>query len=706
MRVAAALLLSCSLLAAELAGAQPAEDSECATTLVQLDIKGVLQLNKHCSLNKPVAEKILKALGQIRHDFKLSQDQTQTMVSANNLILGSFLKALEAGHVNSDSLLQIPLHLANRKKTKPGLDELAEAKLWKENYDLLADKLALPADADSIDNATVKALQNMDYELAGGLLDEINANLAEIERPLAAPLFLRAQLFLLLFQPENALPLLDQARQLEPQNREYAFAYASAAQSLGGSGSVEAIYNSLLGQYRQLAVTDPGTYRPAIASTLNNLGLLYSKAGRNAEAESAYREALDIRRELAKANPALKPALVMTLNNLSLLYRETGNMAEEEKILREALELRRELAKSNPEVFRPAIASTLVNLAYICQAGGRAAEAETAYREAVDSYRTLAQASPSVYKPEMAVALNNLGNLYSKSKRYAEAEKAYTEALELRRQQAKDNPEARPRLATTLNNLGNLYRDTKRYGDAEKVLTEALDIQRPLAREKPETYQADLAATLSNFGNIMRDTRQSAEALKAYQEAMELQRGLVNADPAAIRPKLALTLNNLGALHEEQKNWAEAEKAYREALALRRDADGDTPKAGRPELASSLSNLANLLSRSQKLDEAEKVYRESVALRRDLATDDSTQRPDLAVTLNNLGTVFYKERNLPAAADSFREALDIERQLYQADPASHANTMKAVLDGTIAVLDKMGRKAERERVEAERAGIR
>jgi Tetratricopeptide repeat len=48
---------------------------------------------------------------------------------------------------------------------------------------------------------------------------------------------------------------------------------------------------------------DPGAYRPYVAGTPNNLGILYSDTGRNAEAEKAFTEALATYRELAACDP-------------------------------------------------------------------------------------------------------------------------------------------------------------------------------------------------------------------------------------------------------------------------------------------------------------------------------------------------------------------------------------------------------------------
>jgi hypothetical protein len=51
------------------------------------------------------------------------------------------------------------------------------------------------------------------------------------------------------------------------------------------------IYESLLARYRALAKKNLSAYLPHVATTLNNLGALYSDTQRLKEAEEAYREA-------------------------------------------------------------------------------------------------------------------------------------------------------------------------------------------------------------------------------------------------------------------------------------------------------------------------------------------------------------------------------------------------------------------------------
>jgi tetratricopeptide (TPR) repeat protein len=78
-------------------------------------------------------------------------------------------------------------------------------------------------------------------------------------------------------------------------------------------------------------------FQSNVATTLDNLAVLYRITLRLTEAELAYQEALKIRRLLAQENPAAyRPDLMATLNNLALLYRDTQRFEEAEEVDREA----------------------------------------------------------------------------------------------------------------------------------------------------------------------------------------------------------------------------------------------------------------------------------------------------------------------------------------------------------------------------------
>ncbi|NIO37109.1 tetratricopeptide repeat protein, partial [Candidatus Bathyarchaeota archaeon] len=69
------------------------------------------------------------------------------------------------------------------------------------------------------------------------------------------------------------------------------------------------------------------------------LGILYRNLGRFKQAETAYKEALKIRRELAEKNPETYiPKLITTQINIARFYVATGKSEEGIDLLMETLE--------------------------------------------------------------------------------------------------------------------------------------------------------------------------------------------------------------------------------------------------------------------------------------------------------------------------------------------------------------------------------
>lgn len=102
----------------------------------------------------------------------------------------------------------------------------------------------------------------------------------------------------------------------------------------------EAYYKNALDMYRWFAKSDPQTYEPEIAMTLNDLGVLYQNAKRYKECETAYKEALEIKRRIAKKGQTeQEKSLAATLNNLAYFYKDKKRYAESERYYTECLEI-------------------------------------------------------------------------------------------------------------------------------------------------------------------------------------------------------------------------------------------------------------------------------------------------------------------------------------------------------------------------------
>ncbi|MBX3671263.1 MAG: tetratricopeptide repeat protein [Rhodocyclaceae bacterium] len=328
----------------------------CSAAFAQVDVKGNLTINNQCGLSEKAVEDIRRTLTTIGREQKLSVAQMSSLAQATNIMLGVAVeqlgqmgRKLDEQSESIKALTRSVTELSAGLKANPNADLAAEAQQWKQRYEDLLKQWQVVQGSDPRDEDVRQALAGLDLDKAGRLLDQLLAEQGKAEDVFAARYYRRAQVFLLQFDRPHALPLLQKAYGLRPDNENYAFELANAWQEQNAFAQAEAVYQDLLPRLRARAQDNPAAYRPDVATTLNNLGVLYADTGRLAEAEKAYGEALDIYRGLARDNPAAyRPYVARTLNNLGILYRDTGRLAEAEKAFGEALDIQRALYRAYP----------------------------------------------------------------------------------------------------------------------------------------------------------------------------------------------------------------------------------------------------------------------------------------------------------------------------------------------------------------------
>ena len=205
----------------------------------------------------------------------------------------------------------------------------------------------------------------------------------------------------------------------------------------------EKYYKNALDKYRKRAEANPSPWRKSYAATtLNNLAVLHYNLTRYDEAEKEYKEALEIRRGLAKTNrDAYIGNVAQTLNNLANLHSDLTRYDEAEQEYKEALEIRRELAKTNRDAYIGNVARTLNSLAVLHKNLTHYDEAEKEYKEALEIYRDLAKANRDAYIGDVAMTLGNIARLQEATNRNAEARKTAEEALGIYMELAKAYPQ-------------------------------------------------------------------------------------------------------------------------------------------------------------------------------------------------------------------------------------------------------------------------
>ncbi|WP_377477211.1 MAG: CHAT domain-containing protein [Microcoleus anatoxicus] len=314
-----------------------------------------------------------------------------------------------------------------------------------------------------------------------------------------------------------------------------------------------------------------------VATSLNNLGLLYCSQGHYDEAEPLYKQALEMYQLLFNGDQGV----ALSLNNLGLLYYSQGRYSEAEPRYKQALEMYRLLFTDD----HADVAGSLNNLAALYSSQGRYSEAEPLHQQALEMRKRLFEGD----HPDVALSLNNLGSLYCSQGRYAEAEPLHKQALEMwQRLFEGDHPD----VALSLNNLGLLYKSQGRYAEAEPLHQQSLEM-----RQRLFTDHLDVATSLNNLGLLYHSQGRYSEAEPFNKQALEMTKRLFKGD----HPNVAGSLDNLGLLYDSQGRYSEeAERLHQQALEMRKRLF----KGDHPDVALSLNNLGSFLVATNRPQEA------------------------------------------------------------------------------------------------------
>jgi serine/threonine protein kinase/tetratricopeptide (TPR) repeat protein len=366
-------------------------------------------------------------------------------------------------------------------------------------------------------------------------------------------------------------------------------------------------------------------------------------------------------------------------HRVGLMRYRLGELKEAESAYLDALAIRKQLAADFPTRpdFRRDLARSHINRGALLHDTGGLKEAESAFADALAIFMQLAADFPTrpEFRWDLASSHNNLGFLFRKTGRLKEAESAYTDALAIYQQLAADfstRPDFRRDLARSLNNLGDLLGNTGRLKEAESAFADALAIRKQLAADFPTRpeFRGELAASHHDLGNMLYTTGRLKEAESAYTGALAVFKQLAADFPTRpdVRQNLAASHDNLGHVLWTSGGLKEAESAYADALAIRKQLAADFPTRPefRQDLASSHSNLGNVLYKTGRLNESESAYAEALAIRKQLAAEFPTRpefRRDLAAIHNNRGALLCTTGRLKEAESAWADALAIYKQL-------------------------------------------
>ncbi|WP_171815780.1 CHAT domain-containing tetratricopeptide repeat protein [Anabaena cylindrica] len=205
-----------------------------------------------------------------------------------------------------------------------------------------------------------------------------------------------------------------------------------------------------------------GINHPDTATSLSNLGALYSSMARYEKALSFHLQALKIRKNILGIN---HPDTASSLNSLGVLYESMRSYKEALPLVQKALEIRINILGIN----HPDTVTSLNSLGKLYESMRRYKEASPLFQKALEIHKNIL----GINHPNTAISLNNLAGLYGSMGRHEEALPLYLQALEINTNILGTN---NPDTANSLHNLGFLYKSMGRYKEALPLCLQALEI--------------------------------------------------------------------------------------------------------------------------------------------------------------------------------------------------------------------------------------
>jgi len=367
-------------------------------------------------------------------------------------------------------------------------------------------------------------------------------------------------------------------------------------------------------------------------------------AGRYAEAETAARERLALKKEELGAD---HPEVAMSKHDVAVLLRIRGEYEEARALLEQSLgTLRAELGDEHHWV-----AANMNSLATLLLDIGDLDVARTLYGQSLGIRRTLGDA------PQLATSLNNYAGLLKTLGEYDAARAMYEESLALLQSLEVRNASNE---AATVSNLAAVMHLQGDLAAARPLLEQGLEMTRIDVGEDHPRY----AASLNDVATFYADQGDYEAARPLYEQGLAIARTVYGED----HPNVATRMSNLALLLKKQGDYVAARALYERSIEIRRTKLGD----GSPETGTYIGNLGALMVAQGDYDAAKPMFERALAIHRDTLGD---QHPRVAGTLNHLANVLMEQGELEAALPLYEEALAIRRAALGDDHADTASSM-------------------------------
>ena len=426
------------------------------------------------------------------------------------------------------------------------------------------------------------------------------------------------------------------------------FAYADFMRDNARYQEAKQIYLRLITLSQQVFGPD----HPDVATSYNNIGLVYSRQGDYAQALDYNRRALSIREQVFGPD---HPDVAISYGNIGSVYSDQGDYAQ-------ALDYYRRALSIDEQVFGPddsAVSTSYNNIGLVYSRQGD-------YAQALDYYDRALSIDEQVFGPDhpaVATSCNNIGLVYFRQGDYAQALDYYRRALSIREQVF--GPD-HPAVATSYNNIGGVYSDQGDYAQALDYYRRALSIsEQVFGPDHP-----DVATSCNNIGAVYDDQGDYAQALDYYRRALSIREQVFGPD----HPDVARSYNNIGGVYDSQGDYAQALEYYRRVLTIREQ----VLDPAHPDVATSYNNIGRVYDRQGDYSQALDCYRRALSIREQVFGSD---HPDVASSYYNIWVIYFNQGDYVRALEFLNRALSIREHVfgpYHPDVATCYNNIGGV----------------------------
>ena len=368
-----------------------------------------------------------------------------------------------------------------------------------------------------------------------------------------------------------------------------------------------------------------------VATSYNNLGLVYKAMGKLEQAKDYHQRAIEIRMNVLGPNHI---EVAKSYNDLGLVYETMGELEQAKDYHQRALEIKIKVLGPN----HINVATSYDNLGSVCEAMGELEQAKD-YQQRAREIRINVLGPNHI---DVATSYNNLGSVYKAMGELEQAKDYHQRAIEIEMNVLGPN---HINVATSYNNLGSVNKAMGELEQAKDYHQRAIEIEMNVLGPN----HINVATSYNNLGSVNKAMGELEQAKDYHQRAIEIRMNVLGPNHISV----ATSYNNLGLVHETMGELEQAKDCHQRAMEIYINVLGPN----HIYVATSYDNLGSVCEAMDEVEQAKDYHERAIEIRMNVLGPNHNE---VATSYNNLGLVYEAMGKLEQAKDYHQRALEIK----------------------------------------------